>query len=133
MKWLKLALQKKMIFTPLKISIRAQWKKIKSCYPIVSLIVYRRAIKQLMPLKEENSRLSKTLKTLQVIWRASNDLRWPSSDLLNPIQISDDLTQYDWWENDWGDSLKDSSGFWRTRRPSWRISSVISWRRSGTD
>lgn len=102
----------------------------KSCYPIVSLIVYRRAIKQLIPLKEENSRLSKTMKTLQVISRAS---KWPSMTVKWPSKSNSNfrwfdtvwlVRKWDWWRiledarsnknHIWSNSktfLKDLEGF----------------------
>ena len=89
MKWSKLALQNKNDF-----HTNSQLGH-KSCYPIVSLIVYRRAIKQLIPLKEENSRLSKTMKTLQVIWRTS---KWPSMTVKWPSKSN---SNFRWFDTVW--------------------------------
>ena len=118
----------KMIFTPLELSIMGTMKNdFESCYPIVSLIVYRRAIKQLIPLKEEKFKTFKGLEDSSGYWKG---FKWPSMTVKWPSKSNSNFRWFDtvWLVRKWlrRISLKDSSGclkpFEASRRPSWRIS-----------
>ena len=128
MKWSGLALEKKWFSHHWNSQLWAQWKMIlKSCYPIVSLIVYRRAIKQLIPLKEEKFKTFKGLEDSSGHWKG---FKWPSMTVKWPSKSNSNFRWFDtvWLVRKWlrRISLKDSSGclkpFEASRRPSWRIS-----------